>query len=57
MVPMEGLFCPCCTSAILHRITQSGIPWLSHQNLVLGTGALIATIGGVKKQVVPQRAR
>jgi len=42
MVPMEGLFCPCCTSAILRTIAQSETPWLSRQHLVLGTGALIA---------------
>lgn len=49
MVPMEGLFCPCCTSAILHTIAQSGTPWLSRQHLVLGTGALIAALENVKK--------
>jgi hypothetical protein len=49
MVPMEGLFCPCCTSAILHTIAQSGTLWLSRQHLMLGTGSLIAAIGNVKK--------
>jgi hypothetical protein len=42
MLPIEGLFCPCCTPTILHTIAQSGTPWLSRQHLVLGTGALIA---------------
>jgi hypothetical protein len=57
MVPMEGLFCPCCTSAILHTIAQSGTPWLSRSHLMLGTGSLIAAIAGVKNQVVPQKSR
>lgn len=49
MPPIEGLFCPCCTPAILHTIAQSGTHWLSRQHLTLGTGTLIAALGDVKK--------
>lgn len=44
MFPLESLFCPCCTPAILHTLTQSELTRIPQQMLLLGTGALSAVI-------------
>jgi hypothetical protein len=38
MFPLESLFCPCCTPAVLHALSQSGF-------LLLGAGSLSAAVG------------
>ncbi|NJL54119.1 hypothetical protein HC928_02385 [bacterium] len=44
MVPLEPLFCPCCTPALLHSLAQSNPAMLPKQLLLLGTGALTAVL-------------
>jgi hypothetical protein len=44
MIPLEALFCACCTPALLHSLVQSHPAMLSRQMLLLGTGALTALI-------------
>jgi hypothetical protein len=41
MFPIESLFCPCCTPAILHTLAQSD---LTQQILQLGTRSVSAAI-------------
>ncbi|NJM88432.1 MAG: hypothetical protein HC847_15960 [Hydrococcus sp. RU_2_2] len=38
MFPLESLFYPCCTPAVLHALSQSGF-------LLLGAGSLSAAVG------------
>lgn len=38
--PLEPFFCPCCTPAMLHTLTQSGLSPLSHPLNLLGTKAI-----------------
>uniref|UniRef100_A0A832GYW5 Uncharacterized protein n=1 Tax=Oscillatoriales cyanobacterium SpSt-402 TaxID=2282168 RepID=A0A832GYW5_9CYAN len=38
-LPLEPLFCPCCTPAILYALTQSGYYSLTQPLNLLGTGA------------------
>jgi hypothetical protein len=40
MFPLEPLFCPCCTPAILHTLAYSDLACIPQQMLLLGTGAL-----------------
>ena len=44
MVPLESLFCHCCTPAILHGLAQSNPAMLPRQLMLLGTGALTAVM-------------
>jgi hypothetical protein len=44
MFPLESLFCPCCTPAILHTLAQSDLTRMPQQMFWLGTGALSAVI-------------
>lgn len=44
MVPLETLFCHCCTPALLHSLAQSHPAMMSRQMLLLGTGVLTATL-------------
>jgi hypothetical protein len=44
MLPLETLFCPCCTPALLHSLAQSHQAMMSRQMLLLGTGALTAAL-------------
>jgi hypothetical protein len=46
MLPsFEPLFCPCCTPALLHTLSQYGVTILTHPLKLLGTGALAAAVG------------
>lgn len=45
MFPPESLFCPCCTPAVLHALSQSGVRVFSQSFLLLGAGSLSAAIG------------
>jgi hypothetical protein len=45
MFPLESLFCPCCTPAVLHALSQSGVQVFSQSFLLLGAGSLSAAIG------------
>jgi hypothetical protein len=48
MIPsLEPLFCPCCTPAVLHALSQYGFQALPLS--LLGTGALSAALGLDKK--------
>jgi hypothetical protein len=47
MLPLEQLFCPCCTPAILHLLTQSE---LTQHILQLRTGSVAAAIRRNQKQ-------
>lgn len=47
MFPLEPLFCPCCTPAILHLLTQSE---LTQHILQLRTGSVSAAIRRNQKQ-------
>ncbi|MBD6619792.1 hypothetical protein FNW02_29285 [Komarekiella sp. 'clone 1'] len=47
MLPLEPLFCPCCTPAILHLLTQSE---LAQHILQLRTGSVAAAIKKNQKQ-------
>ncbi|QLE49213.1 hypothetical protein FD724_14665 [Nostoc sp. C057] len=47
MLPLEPLFCPCCTPAILHLLTQSD---LTQRLLQLKTGSVSAPIRKNQKQ-------
>lgn len=51
MVPIESLFCPCCTPALLHSLAQSNPEMLSRQLMLLGTGALMAAIAHRKPKL------
>lgn len=44
MFPLESLFCPCCTPAMLHTLAQSDLTRIPQQMLWLGTGAVSAAI-------------
>jgi hypothetical protein len=44
MLPLDALFCPCCTPALLHSLAQSHPAMMSRQMLLLGTGALTAAL-------------
>ncbi len=44
MISLEPLFCPCCTGAMLHTLSQHGM-LLSQSFLELGRGALITRLG------------
>lgn len=37
--PLEPLFCPCCTPALLHALAQSGYQSFTQPLNLLGTGA------------------
>ncbi|MBW4621427.1 MAG: hypothetical protein KME17_18965 [Cyanosarcina radialis HA8281-LM2] len=43
--PLEPLFCPCCTPAILHAISQYGSQVLAQPLLLLGSGSLLSAVG------------
>ncbi|NJL54121.1 hypothetical protein HC928_02395 [bacterium] len=43
-MPLEPLFCPCCTPALLHSLAQSNPALLPRQLMLLGTGALAAVM-------------
>ncbi|MGF1570672.1 MAG: hypothetical protein ACFCVD_21795 [Nodosilinea sp.] len=46
MLPaLEALFCPCCTPALLHALSQQSVHTLSQSLTLLGSGALSAAIG------------
>lgn len=38
--PLEPFFCPCCTSALLHTLAQTGLPPLKQSLNILGTQTL-----------------
>jgi hypothetical protein len=44
MIPLEPLFCPCCTPAILHTLAQTNLTQVPQQILLLGSGALSAVL-------------
>jgi hypothetical protein len=44
MLPLDTLFCPCCTPALLHSLAQSHPAMMSRQMLLLGTGALTTAL-------------
>lgn len=44
MIPLEPLFCPCCTPAMLHALAQADLTQMSRQFLMLGSGALTDVI-------------
>jgi len=46
--PLEPLFCPCCTPALLHALAQYGVHTFSQPLNLLGTGSLIAAVGLTK---------
>jgi hypothetical protein len=54
MFPLEPLFCPCCTPAILQTLAQSDLTRVPQQILWLGTGALSVVIGRSQQ---PSRSR
>ncbi|GET43408.1 hypothetical protein [Microseira wollei] len=45
MFPLEPLFCPCCTPAILHTLAQSDLTRIPQQILWLGKGSVFQAIG------------
>ncbi|MGH2416439.1 MAG: hypothetical protein ACRDEA_22655 [Microcystaceae cyanobacterium] len=54
MIPsLEPLFCPCCTPALLHALSQYGFQTLSGPLNLLGTGALAAAVGLDQKPQSP----
>lgn len=46
MLPsLEPLFCPCCTPALLHAVSQYGAQAFSQPLLFLGSGSLLSAMG------------
>ncbi len=50
MFPLEPLFCPCCTPAILHTLAQSDLTRIPQQILWLGKGSVSQAIGRHQQQ-------
>lgn len=44
MIPLEPLFCPCCTPAVLQALAQADLAQVSRQFFMLGSGALSGAI-------------
>jgi hypothetical protein len=44
LLPLEPLFCPCCTPALLHALAQSGYYSLTQPLNLLGSGALLQAL-------------
>ncbi len=55
MVPLEPLFCPCCTPALLHSLAQSNPAMLPRQLMLLGSGALTSLMAQKERKHVTQK--
>jgi hypothetical protein len=44
MIPLEPLFCPCCTPVLLHTLAQSELSQMPQQLFLLGKGALTRAV-------------
>lgn len=56
MFPLESLFCPCCTPAVLHALSQSSVRVFSQSFMLLGAGSLSAAIGLSKSTSIDSAA-
>lgn len=54
MVPLDALFCPCCTPALLHSLAHSQPAMVSRQLMLLGTGALTVAIAQTELKQLQQ---